>query len=129
MQGTGGLNAMANSWDQLRQAGAQARALLIAAAAKKWTVTPEFITIERGVLKSAAGDSATFGELATLAQSLTIEGPFKPKNPADWRLIGTHLPRVDTIPKTNGTAKFTLDISLPGLATCLTNAPPASALR
>jgi len=123
VQGTGGSNAMANSWDQLRQAGAQARALLVAAAAKKWTVTPDSITIERGVLKGAAGQSATFGEVATLAQSLTIEGPFKPKNPADWRLIGTDLPKVDTIPKTNGTAKYTVDISLPDLATCLIERP------
>jgi isoquinoline 1-oxidoreductase beta subunit len=123
VQGTGGSNAMANSWDQLRQAGAQARALLVAAAAKQWKVTPDSITIERGVLKGAAGQSATFGEVATLAQSLTIEGPFKPKNPADWRLIGTHLPKVDTIPKTNGTAKYTIDISLPDLATCLIARP------
>lgn len=72
VQGTGGSNAMANSWDQLRQAGAQARALLVAAAAKQWKVTPDSITIERGVLKGAAGQSATFGEVATLAQSLTI---------------------------------------------------------
>jgi isoquinoline 1-oxidoreductase beta subunit len=54
VQGTGGSNAMANSWDQLRQAGAQARALLVAAAAKQWKVTPDSITIERGVLKGAA---------------------------------------------------------------------------
>jgi isoquinoline 1-oxidoreductase subunit beta len=123
VQGTGGSNAMANSWDQLRQAGAQARALLVAAAAKQWKVAPDSITIEQGVLKGA-GQSATFGEVATLAQSLTIEGPFKPKNPADWRLIGTHLPKVDTIPKTNGTATYTIDIALPDLATCLIARPP-----
>ena len=60
---------MANSWEQLRQAGAEARARLIAAAAKTGNVDPATITIEKGIVKDAAGHSARFlGELVGLAQ-------------------------------------------------------------
>src|ERR1700681_3771553 len=81
VQGTGGSTAMANSWEQLRQAGAEARARLIAAAAKTWNVDPASITIEKGIVKDAAGHSARFGELVGLAQQIELSGPFKPKEP------------------------------------------------
>ena len=63
---------MANSWDQLRTAGAEARARLIAAAAKEWGVDAGTITIDKGVVKAASGKSATFGELAGLAQQVEV---------------------------------------------------------
>ena len=98
VQGTGGSTAMANSWEQLRLAGAEARARLVAAAAKKWGVAPGSITIEKGVVKDGAGNSATFGELAALAQDVVATGPFKPKQADAWKLIGAaRLPKVDTL--------------------------------
>jgi isoquinoline 1-oxidoreductase beta subunit len=124
MQGTGGSTAMANSWDQLRAAGAEARARLVAAAAKQWGVDASSITIEKGVVKDAAGKSATFGELAPLAQAVEIAGPFKPKQPDAWKLIGAaKLPKVDTLPKTNGTATYTIDVKLPNMLTCVLARP------
>lgn len=63
-QGTGGSSAMANSWMQLRQAGAEARARLVAAAAKQWTVPASEITIDDGVVKHASGKNAQFGNLS-----------------------------------------------------------------
>ncbi len=57
MQGTGGSSAMANSWMQLRQAGATARAMLVAAAATEWNVPPASLTVERGVVRSRAEQS------------------------------------------------------------------------
>jgi isoquinoline 1-oxidoreductase subunit beta len=123
VQGTGGSTAMANSWDQLRTAGAEARARLIAAAAKKWGVDPASITIEKGVVKGAGG-SATFGELAELAQQTQVAGPFTPKAPDAWKLIGdSKLPKVDTLPKTNGTATYTIDVKMPDMLTCLIERP------
>lgn len=124
MQGTGGSTAMANSWDQLRAAGAEARARLIAAAAKQWGVDAGTISIDKGVVKSAGGQSATFGELAPLAQAVEIAGPFKPKAPDAWKLIGAEkLPKVDTLPKTDGTALYTIDVKLPDMLTCLIARP------
>jgi len=122
-QGTGGSTAMANSWDQMREAGAQARARLIAAAAKKWNVGPETIAIEKGVVKGPSGKSATLGELAQAAQDISLPGPFEPKEPGEWRLIGKDVPRADTVPKTNGTARFTIDVQLPDMVTCLIARP------
>ena len=124
VQGTGGSTAMANSWDQLRAAGAEARARLIAAAAKEWGVDAGFLTIEKGVVKGPDGKSATFGELAGLAQQIELPGPFKPKDPSAWKLIGLNkLPKVDTLPKTNGTAIYTIDVKMQNMLTCLVARP------
>lgn len=123
IQGTGGSTTMANSWDQLRTAGAEARARLVAAAAKQWGVDAGSITIEKGVVRDTTGKSATFGQLAALAQETPVAGPFKPKEPAAWKLIGTRLPKVDTLPKTNGTAMFTIDVKMPDMLTCVLARP------
>src|SRR6202163_3125466 len=65
IQGTGGSSAMANSWMQLREAGATARAMLVAAAATEWNVAPASLTVERGVVYHAQSNrQATFGALA-----------------------------------------------------------------
>lgn len=123
VQGTGGSTAMANSWDQLRTAGAEARARIIAAAAKKWGVDASTITIEKGVVKGSGG-TATFGELAELAQQTEVAGPFKPKEPDAWKLIGAaKLPKVDTLEKTNGTAMYTIDVKMPDMLTCVIERP------
>src|SRR6185295_4412677 len=49
-QGTGGSTAIANSWEQLRKTGASARAMLIAAAAKQWKVSPDELSVSDGVV-------------------------------------------------------------------------------
>lgn len=123
VQGTGGSTAMANSWEQMREAGAEARARLVAAAAEQWNVAPTAITIEKGVVKGPAGQTATLGELAQAAQEISVSGPFTPKKPAEWRLIGKDVPRVDTPPKTDGSARFTIDVKLPDMLTCLIARP------
>jgi isoquinoline 1-oxidoreductase subunit beta len=123
IQGTGGSTAMANSWDQMRTAGAEARARLVAAAAQAWSVEPKTISIEKGVVKDQVGHSATLGELAERAQQVTLSGPATPKEPSQWRLIGKDVPRVDMLPKTNGTARFTIDVKLPHMLTCVIARP------
>lgn len=123
VQGTGGSTAMANSWDQIREAGAEARARLVTAAAGAWKVDPKTITIEKGIVKDQAGHSATLGELAERAQAVTLTGPVTPKQPSEWRLIGKGVPRVDTPPKTDGSARFTIDVKLPDMLTCLIARP------
>ena len=65
MQGTG-QQSIANSWDQLRNAGAAARAMLVSAAAKQWSVAPTTIAVRSGVV-TAGNRKATFGELAAAA--------------------------------------------------------------
>ena len=122
-QGTGGSTAIANSWDQLRGAGATARAMLVAAAAKRWNVPPAAIQVRDGVV-TAGGRKATFGELAAAAANEAVPTDVKLKDPKDFVLIGRHAPRKDSKPKSNGSAVFTADIKLPGMLTALVAHPP-----
>lgn len=122
VQGTGGSTSIANSWEQLRKAGAAARAMLVAAAAAKWKVPAASITIEKGVLKSG-NRTATFGELAADAAKQPIPTDVKLKDPKDFRLIGTRLPRLDSADKTDGKAIYALDIKRPGMLTAVIKRP------
>lgn len=111
---TGGSTAIANSFMQMRSAGATARAMLVEAAAKRWGVPAAEVKVSKGVVSHGAS-KANFGELAAAAAAVTP--PAKPvlKTPNQWTLIGTDLPKVDTLVKTNGQAMFTLDISRPDM--------------
>jgi isoquinoline 1-oxidoreductase subunit beta len=124
IQGTGGSSAIANSWDQLRQAGATARAMLVAAAAAEWNMPASEITVERGVVRHASGRSANFGALAAKAATLPVPPNVSLKNPSDFRLIGHYVPRLDTPGKTDGTAQFALDVALPDMVTAVIARPP-----
>jgi isoquinoline 1-oxidoreductase beta subunit len=122
-QGTGGSTALANSYEQLRQAGATARAMLVAAAAEKWQVPASAIQVERGLV-SSGGRRATFGELAADAAKQAVPSDVKLKNPKDFVLIGKPAIRTDARAKSNGTAIFTQDVKLPGLLTAVVLHPP-----
>lgn len=126
IQGTGGSNAMPNSWMQMRRAGAAARAVLVDAAAEEWGVPVEALTVEKGVVRhDPSGRSARFGEL--VERAATLEPPAEPtlKHPEDFTLIGRdRLPRVDVPAKSDGSARFTLDMDLPGLLTAVLARPP-----
>ena len=73
LQGTGGSTSIANSFDQYRKAGAAARAMLVSAAAKKWSLPESEITVREGkVSHSASGMSTGFGELVADASKLPV---------------------------------------------------------
>lgn len=122
--GTGGSTAMSNSWMQMRNAGAAARAMLVAAAAKQWGVPASDIKVAKGVVSHGA-KKASFGELAVAATSIPV--PEKPvlKTPDQWTLIGTDVPKVDSVIKSNGAAQFTMDVTVPGMVVSLMEHPPA----
>jgi isoquinoline 1-oxidoreductase beta subunit len=125
VQGTGGSTAIANSWDQLRRAGAAARAMLVAAAADSWKVPAAEITIAKGVVTHAKSDKqAKFGELVTKAATLAVPTDVKPKDPKDWVYISKHVPRIDSTAKTTGKAVYALDIRRPGMVTAVVAHPP-----
>ena len=85
IQGTGGSSAIANSWMQLRQAGAAARAMLVAAAAAEWNVPAVQIVVDRGVLSHAASrGQASFGELAGKAAAQPLPTQVALKDPKDF---------------------------------------------
>ncbi|MGA2779184.1 MAG: xanthine dehydrogenase family protein molybdopterin-binding subunit, partial [Steroidobacteraceae bacterium] len=125
MQGTGGSSAMANSWSQLREAGAKARAMLLSAAAKEWKVPEAELTTDKGVVYHAASKrEASYGALSAKAAALPIPDNVTLKDPRDFKLIGQRPPRVDVPAKSDGTAQFTLDVALPGMLVALLQRPP-----
>ena len=131
VQGTGGSTAMANSWEQMRRAGATARALLVAAAAATWSVPAAELSVAQGVVRHAAsGRSARFGELAARAAELEPPAEVALKDPKQFVLVGREdLPRVDVPEKSRGAARFALDFTLPGLRTALIARPPRFGAR
>jgi isoquinoline 1-oxidoreductase subunit beta len=125
MQGTGGSSAMANSWQQLREAGATARALLVSAAAKQWQVPESDLRVERSVVyHDGSQRKATFGALVKTASSLPVPAHVVLKDPGKFTLIGTRPARVDVPPKCDGTAQFSLDVAFPGMLVALLARPP-----
>jgi len=126
VQGTGGSSSIANSFEQLRKAGATARAILVKAAAKGWDVPEGEVVIRKGVVSHAASKrAATFGELALEAAQVPEPQNVAPKDPKTYSLIGHPLPRIDNRGKTTGTAVYALDVKLPGLLTAVILRPPA----
>lgn len=124
-QGTGGSTAIANSWLQMRKAGAAARAMIVAAAAKHWQLNAQDITVRDGIVSHAAsGRSATLGELAEAASSETAPDDVKLKQPSQFRLIGKDVSRKDSSAKINGTATYTQDLKLPDMLTAVVAHPP-----
>jgi isoquinoline 1-oxidoreductase beta subunit len=125
IQGTGGSSAIANSWKQLRQAGATGRAMLVSAAAAEWNVPAAELTVDRGVVHHASSKrQASFGELAAKAAAQPVPEKVALKDPKDFKLIGHKLPRVDVPAKSNGTAQFTLDVTFPGMLVAVLQRPP-----
>jgi isoquinoline 1-oxidoreductase beta subunit len=125
MQGTGGSSAMANSWQQLREAGAKARAMLVSAAAAQWHVPADQLTTRDGFVEHAAsGKRASYGSLVPAAAKLPVPDKVALKSPADFRLIGRRIPRVDASAKSNGTAQFTIDTHFPGMLVAVMQRPP-----
>jgi isoquinoline 1-oxidoreductase beta subunit len=116
IQGTGGSMSVPNSWTQYRTVGATARAMLVAAAAREWEVPAAEIMVSKGVLSHASGKSGTMGEFAEAAGTIeTVPTNVTLKTPDQFRLIGTHLPKIDVPAKVNGTAGFTIDVRRPGM--------------
>jgi isoquinoline 1-oxidoreductase beta subunit len=126
VQGTGGSTSMANSWDQLRLAGANARAMLVQAAANRWKVPAGEIAVNDGVVAHGSSKKATFGELATEAGKLPVPQSVKLKDPSQFRFVGSEkkLPRLDGRAKSTGTQQFAIDVMLPDMMTAVVLRPP-----
>ena len=103
-------------WMSLRQAGASAREMLVAAGAAALGVPVSELRTERSrVLHDASGRSLSYGELAEAAAALPVPEEPRLKDPDEFTLIGTDVPLVDTDLKVTGRAVFGLDVRVPGL--------------
>jgi len=130
-QGTGGSSSLPNSYEQLRKAGATARAMLVAAAAERWNVPPAEITITKGLVEHRKKKRrAKFGELAAAAATQVVPVAVPIKDAGSFTYIGrAALPRIDARAKSNGTAIYTQDVKLLGMLTAVVLHPPRFGAR
>jgi len=125
MQGTGGSTAMANSYEQLRRAGATAREMLLTAAGRHWGIDGTTLKAEAGhVVNPANGQRLSYGALAGLAAELEVPAEVKLKAPKDFKVIGKGFKRTDSRAKSDGSAKFGIDLYLPDMLTAVVARPP-----
>ena len=126
LQGTGQSNSISNSWTQMREAGAAARAMLVSAAARRWQLPAGEITVRAGVVHHArSGRRATFGALAAAAGAEPVPTAVTLKSAAAYTLIGRDkLPRLDSLAKSRGQQAYGIDQRLPGLKVAVLARPP-----
>ncbi len=116
VQLTAGSNSVRGMWKILRESGATARAMLVAAAAQTWSVPANSLTTEKGeVVHKATNRRVKYGALADKAAALPVPKGVTLKAPKDFKIIGQSLPRLDIPEKVNGKAEFGLDVQRPGM--------------
>nr|WP_292966820.1 molybdopterin cofactor-binding domain-containing protein [Muricauda sp. UBA7809] len=128
-QFTGGSRGISARWEPLRMAGASARQMLIAAAAETWQVPKEEITAEAGVLQHAATKkSAGYGEMASVAATLTVPEEVQLKEVKDFKLVSRSQKNVDAKSIVTGRPLFGMDIQEEGMLIAMIEHPPAFGL-
>ncbi len=125
-QVTGESRSMAGRWLPIRETGARARQMLLAAAARRWDVDVATLdTNGRGAVTGPGNRTLTYGELATAAAALPVpDAVVLRSDTGTRRWIGRDVPRPDVPAKILGQAKYGIDTRLPGLLTAIVKRPP-----
>ena len=123
VQFTGGSMSTSTTYMPLREAGAKARAMLVAAAARRWNVAPEALRTENGQVFNG-GKSLSYGALADAASKEAVPEKVALKDPARFRYLGKPMKRLDAPMKVDGSAKFGLDQRVPGMLFAVAARPP-----
>jgi isoquinoline 1-oxidoreductase beta subunit len=123
MQFTGGSMSTSTTYQQLRQAGATARAMLLAAAAQRWQVDVAHLATDDGKVLNG-GSRLSYGELADAASKLPVPTEVALKDPAAFRYLGKPQKRLDAPMKVDGSARFGIDVRLPGMLFAVVARPP-----
>lgn len=124
-QATAGSGAMQHSWDRLRQAGATARLMLMAAAAKRWNVSPSTLTTEKGVVwHKESGRKLHYGALATEAAALPVPTEVTFKQKKDYTLVGKPIRNVDNADILTGKPLYGFDMYREGMLLAMIERPP-----
>lgn len=127
VQGVGSSTSVPDSWMQMREAGAAARAMLVGAAAAQWGVSTDRVRVQRGIVSEIGGQrTARFGDLAEAAARQPIPEKVELKKPADFKLMGRAgaVKRLDSRSKSEGREVFGLDVRLPGQRYAVLARPP-----
>lgn len=116
---TAGSNTIKGYYAILRQAGAQARYILLNSVAKHWEIPINELTTQPGlVIHQSSGRKMSYGKIVpilSIPESLPEISESQMKNPKDFRLIGKNMPRYDIPGKVNGSAKFAIDLQFPDM--------------
>jgi len=124
-QFTGASTSVKTSWDILRNAGACAREMIVAAAAMQWKVsTSECRACKGVVIHNPSGRKLSFGELASTAAALPLPKSVRLKKIDQFKLIGQRIPRLDSAEKIDGRAIFGIDVNFEGLLKATVVHPP-----
>jgi isoquinoline 1-oxidoreductase beta subunit len=126
VQATGGSTSVRGHWEPMRKAGATARAMLIAAAADTWKVDRSTCRAESGTVIHSSGKKLSYGQLANRAATMPVPAEVTLKDPKDFKLLGKGAKRLDSPGKVNGTAKFGMDVRLPGILTAVVARSPVA---
>jgi isoquinoline 1-oxidoreductase beta subunit len=129
LQMVGGSASIPNSFQQYRELGAKARAMLIATAAERWRVPADRCRTSNSVVTGPANQTARYADLATDAARRPIPDGVRLKTSSEFRLIGTRVRRLDSLAKCDGSQKFGLDLDLSGMRTALLARPPVFGAR
>jgi isoquinoline 1-oxidoreductase beta subunit len=124
IQMVGGSGSIAHSFQQYRELGAKTRAMLVAAAADRWNVTPDQCRAANSVVFGPGNQSARYAELAKDAARKPVPEKVRLKNPSEFKLIGKRVRRLDSRAKCDGSQKFGLDLDLPGMNVAVVAHPP-----
>ncbi len=123
---TGASSSVRDAWQKLRKAGAQARSMLVSAAAKGLGhVSAANCKVENGFVVSPHGKRVSFGECAEAAARLPVPQDVKLTEAGKFRLIGTSIKRLDTPLTVNGRAQYGIDVRLPDMLDAARALPPA----
>lgn len=121
---TGGSTSVRDAWTKLREAGASARTVLVAAAAETWKVPATECTAANGVVSHKSGKKLAYGALVAKASAMKMPEKVALKDPKDWTIIGKQKARIDTPAKVAGKAQYGIDVKKPGmLIAALAQAP------
>ncbi|MGA7329059.1 MAG: molybdopterin cofactor-binding domain-containing protein, partial [Rhodomicrobium sp.] len=113
---TGGSRGIRESAVYVREGGAVAREMLIAAAAKEWGVPASECKAEKSVIThTPSGKKTTYGKVAAAAGKMEPPKEVKLKDPKDWTIAGKPLKRLDTADKLNGKQVYGIDLKMPGM--------------
>ena len=112
---TSGSSSVQDGWNPVRQAGAAARAMLIAAAAARWNVDPSVCRAENGKVFEGGGRSLPFGALVEAASKLPVPKDPPLKDAKAYTIVGTRVRRYDGPAIVAGAAKYGLDVKVPGM--------------
>src|SRR5215468_10959549 len=123
---TGGSRGIRESNQYVREGGAMAREMLIAAAAAEWKVPASECTAADSVITHPSGKKTTYGAVAAAAAQLEPPKEVKLKDPKDWKIAGKPVLRLDTVDKVTGKQLYGIDVVLPGMLNATVKACPVN---